>query len=419
MDYDVCIIGAGWAGFNAALKASYLKKKVCVAECGEIGGTCLNRGCIPTKSFVYNSQSGTSFADIARLKNETVARLRSGMDYLIKSKKIDCFNGKAIIKKDGSVAIGQDKVVKPKYVLIATGSRPKELPSLKFDHNKIISSDDALSLEAVPNKLLIVGGGAIGCEFASIFKRLGSDVTIIEMMQQLLPGVDSQTAKKLQSIFQKSGIKVILGADAVSSDGYDKVLVAVGRTPVIESIWDDSLSIKTEKGAICVDRELKTNKANIFAAGDCIGGYMLAHIASYEGELAVNNMFLKPQKRDYTVVPSSVFTSPEVSSIGLSEDEARNFGADFKTVIVHFLSIGMAHVKKSTDGFAKVVLEKKTGRVLGASIIGSEASELINSFSIIIKNKITAFDLRNTIFAHPSISEILGEVAKVFEYDSV
>lgn len=415
MDHDVCIIGAGWAGFNAARAAAKLGKKACIVEEREIGGTCLNRGCIPTKAFVHYSKSGLSLGDIRKKKDEVVARLRDGMSYLVKSNKIDYFQGKALVKKDGSVSIGTDNI-KPKFILLATGSVSKDLPGLKIDHEKIISSDDMLSLDAVPKKLLVVGGGVIGCEFASIFARLGSIVTIVEITGQLLPGLDAQVSKKLLAAFQKAGINVLLGKAPQDLDikGFDKVLLSVGRRAVIEGLWEDGVDIKVDKGFIAVDRDLKTASPNIFAAGDCIGGYMLAHVASYEGELAVNNMFEKPQKRDYSVIPSSIFTAPEVGSVGLSEEEAKHFGASYKASSVHFLSVGMSHICGDTQGFAKVIVDTKSGKILGAAIIGLQATELVNIFSVLIKNNITIFELKKTIFAHPSVSEIVAEVAKTF-----
>ncbi len=416
MNYDLCIIGAGWAGFNAALKAAKLGKKVCLIEEREIGGTCLNRGCIPTKALVAYSKQGMKFSEIQKKKEDVVQRLRAGISSLIKSNKIDYIQGKAKIESANSVSVDQDKKIESEFILIATGSIPRGLPQWKFDHEKVISSDDVLNLEEAPKKILIVGAGAIGCEFASIFRRLGSEVVLVEVCPQLLPGLDSQVSKKLYQSFQKAGITIHLGKKLEDFDinDYDKVLLAVGRMSLIEGLCSDSLGIKTEKGNILVDRELRTDVENIFAAGDCIGGYMLAHVASYEGELAVENMFLEPQKRDYSVIPSSVFSSPEVGSVGISEEEAKQFGAEYKVSTVHFLSVGMAHILGDTQGFAKVIVETKTGRIFGASIIGLQATELINSFSILMKNKIPIDDLKKTIFAHPSVSEIIAEAAKTF-----
>lgn len=442
MNYDVCVIGAGWAGFNAALRAARLGKKVCLIEEKEIGGTCLNRGCIPTKAFVHYSKLGLPFVEIQKKKNDVVGRLREGMSYQLRVHKIDYQHGKAKIDTRGQLSLNGDQKIASPFILIATGSSPCDLPNLKIDHQRVIFSDDVLNLTEIPKKILIVGGGVMGCEFACIFKRWGVEVAIVEIMPQLLPGFDAEVSKKLQQFFQKAGIEVHLGKKiedlltfrkpmdtpspttvmypllsetSVSLDGFDKVLLAVGRRAATEGIWEKGLNISLKKGFIDVDSELRTNVPHIFSAGDCIGGYMLAHVASYEGELAVSNMFLKPQKRDYTAIPYSVFTSPEVASIGISEEQAKQAGIAYKTNTVHFLSVGMAHIFEDTQGFVKVIVEEKTGRILGASMIGLQATELVNAFSILMKNNVTVSGLKNTIFAHPSISEILGEVAKAFD----
>jgi dihydrolipoamide dehydrogenase len=416
MDYDLCVIGAGWAGFNAAISASKLGKKACLIEVDEVGGTCLNKGCIPTKALVQYSKQGLSFPEIQKKKTDVIQRLKSGMAYVCKTAGIDYLEGKAKIVSPDTVLVGPDKNIKTKFILVATGSVPRGLPTIKFDHTHVISSDDVLVLDAVPKKMLIIGGGVIGCEFACIFKRLGAEVTIVEICPQILPGLDSQVSKKLQQSLQKSGIDIQVGADCAKFDlkSYDKVLVSVGRAGVGEGLFEKGVEVKLEKGFICADSELRTAVRNIFAAGDCIGGIMLAHVASYEGELAVANMFLKPEMRDYSAVPSSVFTAPEAGSIGASEDDARKSGVDYKASTVHFLSVGMAHVLEDTQGFAKVLVDKKTGCIIGASIIGLHATELINIFSVVMKNKIPIDDLKKTIFAHPSVSEIVAEVAKNF-----
>jgi len=417
MVYDLCVIGAGWAGFNAAQRASKLGKKVCLIEDKEIGGTCLNRGCIPTKAWVAYSKQGSSFSDIQTKANQIIERLRQGMQFVLKSQAIDYFNGKAKIVSRDTVRVGQDRQIKTKYILIATGSAPRELPDLKFDHQKINSTDDILSWKQLPKNLLIIGGGVIGCEFATIFKRLGVEVTILEIESQLLPGIDAQLSKKLVQVFQKTGIKVELQKkhDQIDLNNFDKILLSVGRKPLLDGLWEEDCCIKTEKDCIVVDNELRTNVSNIFAAGDCIGGYMLAHVASYEGELAVKNMFAKREKKDYSVVPVSIFTSPEVASVGISEEKTKLFVDEYRTATINYLSIGMAHIFGDTQGFAKVIVEARRGRILGASIIGLEATELVNIFSIMIKNKLTIKDLRKTVFAHPSISEIIAEVAKALE----
>ena len=416
MDYDLAVIGAGWAGFNAALSAAKLGKSVYLIESKEMGGTCLNRGCIPTKAFLQYSKKGLSFSEIKKKESEIVQRLATGMAFLAKNQKIDYVFGKAKIEADGNISIGSDKRFRPKFILIATGSVPADLPQLKIDHQKVISSDDVFGLESIPKKILIVGGGVIGCEFACFFNRQGAQVAIVEIAEQLLPGIDSEVSKKLLQCLQKMGISVFLNkkVEELDLNSYDKILLAVGRRALVFDLWDEKLGIKTEKNGVVVDRELRTGVRNIFAAGDCIGGYMLAHVASYEGELAVSNMFLKRALRDYSAVPSSIFTTPEIGVIGFSEDELKKIGADYKVSKVHFLSVGMAHILEDTQGFVKVIAENKTGRILGATMIGIQATELVNFFSLAMKNKLSIMDLRKTIFAHPSISEIIREVAKEY-----
>jgi len=408
MKYDLCVIGAGWAGFNAALSAAKLGKKVCVIEEKEIGGTCLNKGCIPTKALLQYSKQCSDILEIQKKKNEVVTRLKQGMSYMLKASKVEFIQGKAKIAGKDRVLVGPDnKEISAKFILVATGSAPKDLPNVKIDHKRIISSDDCLELAQSPKKFLIIGAGAIGCEFACIFNRLGSEVTIVEIAAEILPGIDTQVSKKLHQALTRAGIAIYTDKkiEGFDLEQYDKVLLSVGRRAVnIEGFGD-----------ISADRELKTSMPGVYAAGDCIGGYMLAHVASYEGELAIRNMFLKPEKRDYTVVPSSVFTTPEAAAIGITEEEAKKFGVAYKAKTVHFLSVGYAHILENTDGFVKVIAEEKTGRILGASMIGIQATELVNIFSLLMKNKIPIGGIKNAILAHPSISEILTEIAKAFD----
>ncbi|QAT16820.1 dihydrolipoamide dehydrogenase of 2-oxoglutarate dehydrogenase [Candidatus Velamenicoccus archaeovorus] len=416
MTYDLSIIGAGWAGFNAAIAAARLGKTVCLIEENEIGGTCLNRGCIPTKVFVAESRKNSNLSEIQRRKTEVIARLSQGMNYLLKSHNITWVQGRGILLGPGAVSVGGKGEVKSKFVLLATGSEPKEISRNPFDRQRVVSSDDVLNWEVVPGTLLIVGGGFIGCEFASIFRRLGAQVTVVEMLDRLLPNMDEELGKKLAQAFQKQGIKVMLktGLEQADPDSYEKVLVAVGRKSRLEDVCASSCSLRAEKGAIDTDRTLATSMKHVFAAGDCVGGYLLAHVAAYEGELAVSNMFQKAQNRDYGAVPSSVFTTPEVSSVGLTEQEAKAFGADYETKTIFYLSLGMAHVLGDTQGFVKVVVDRRKKLILGASIVGLEAAELVNLFSVIIKNKIGIPDLKRTVFAHPSLSEIVSELARAF-----
>lgn len=416
MDHDLCVIGAGWAGFNAALTAARMGKSVCLVEEKEVGGTCLNRGCIPTKALLAYAKQGLPLNEIQKKKSCVVARLRQGMTHLLETHKVDYAVGRGFLEGDGTVSVPGRAPIKSRFVLLATGSEPKELPGISFDHKKILSSDDVFGLVELPERLLIIGGGVIGCEFASFFRKMGVAVTVLEATAQLIPGFDLQVSKKLEQAFDKQGIVVRCGAETDVSEfgNFDKVLLAVGRKSIAAGFWADGAGIKLERETIGVDRELKTGARSVFAAGDCIGGYMLAHIAGYEGELAVRNMFGKAEKRDYRVVPSSVFTTPEVSTIGVSEEEAKKFGVAYTSRTVHYLSIGMAHVQEETQGFVKVIVDEETRRIIGAHAIGLQAAELVNMFSVTMKNNISIEALGKTIFAHPSISEIVAEVARSF-----
>ncbi|MGE5279449.1 MAG: dihydrolipoyl dehydrogenase family protein [Deltaproteobacteria bacterium] len=414
--YDVCVIGGGWAGLNAALLASKRGKSVCLVEKDALGGTCLNRGCIPTKVFITQSKNGLSFPAMQEKRLAAVARLGKGVESLLRQAKVTVVRGRGRDIGPHSIAVEGGESIDAGAVIIATGSRPRALPQLPLDGKKLISSDDFFSLSELPGNWLVVGGGVIGCEFACFLRRMGCSVTVCELLPRLLAGFEADVSRRLQQEMAKSGITVLVGQKVEELDlgAYDKVLLAVGREPVLDGLWADTAALGTEKGFISADRQGRTTVPSIYAAGDCIGGYLLAHVAAYEGELAAANACGDAEKRDYAAVPASVFTAPEAGAVGLTEAEARTFGAACQARTVHFLSVGMAHVREETAGFVKVIAEEGSGRVLGAHIIGPEASELVNIFSLIVKNKMTVKDIRHTIFAHPSISEVIGEIARAF-----
>ncbi|MCX5710555.1 MAG: FAD-dependent oxidoreductase, partial [Candidatus Omnitrophica bacterium] len=347
---------------------------------------------------------------IQERKDKIVQLLRSGMQ--AKLKDIDLLTGTASIISHDKIRVGNQDI-ETRNILIATGSRPFELPQLKFDGKKIISSNEALNLKEVPVKLLIVGGGVIGCEFASLYSNLGSQVTIAEKMPQLLPGIDSEIAKKIEIIFKKKKIAVNTNIDAstLKQSDFDLILVCVGRSPNNESLNLQNIGLKLDKGKIIVDGYLRTNIPNIFAAGDCTGKFMLAHYAAYQGEIVAENI-ANPQslkKADNAVVPSCIFSDPEIASVGVNEEEARNKGIKVSVKKFDFLASGMARIIDEAEGFIKTVCESKTGRVIGASIIGSKATELISVFGLAISNNLTAEQVKHTIFAHPSLSESIRE----------
>lgn len=425
--YDLTIIGAGWAGFNAAIKAKELGLKVCVIEKSQIGGTCLNLGCIPTKTLIQSAKvyclvkksqafgvevinPKIDFLKIQERKEKIIQQLRQGMQGLFKD--IDYIVSEAEILSNDEIRAGAQNI-KTRHILIACGSRPTQLAAFKFDDKRIISSDCILNLKEIPDSLLIIGGGVIGCEFASLFSTLGTQVTIAEIMPQLLPGEDRETAKKIETIFKKKGIKVNTNTDAKTLDFkiYSLILVCVGRTPATLNLGLEKLGMKLEKDRIIVDEELKTSIPNIYAAGDCAGKIMLAHFAAYQGRVAAQNIASPDnhRKADNLNIPNCIFTDPEIASVGLSEDKAAAAGMDINVHRFDFLGSGMARILGETEGFIKIISDKKSEEVKGASIIGPRATELIASLAIAVTNRLKIPQIKNTVFAHPTLSESIYE----------
>jgi len=428
--YDLAIIGAGWAGFNAALRAKELGLKVCLIERAQIGGTCLNLGCIPTKALIQSAKifalakkSSTfgveitnpkiDFLKIQERKEKIIQQLGLGMQFMLKG--IDFLNQGAQILSPEELKVGT-QTINAKSILIAIGSSSIELPFLKFDGKRIVSSDQILNLKEIPVSLLIIGGGVIGCEFANLFSVLGSRVEIVEKMPQLLPGEDTEIAKRTEAVFKKKGIKVNTNTDAatIDSKGYTLILVCVGRAPQTKDLGLEEIGIKLEKGKVFVDDYLKTNIPNIYAAGDCTGKLMLAHFAAYQGIVVAENLANpdNPKISDSSKVPNCIFTDPEIASIGLNEEEAKNRGIDVEIKRFDFLGSGMARILDETDGFIKIISDKNTKELLGASIIGPKATELIGILTLAVQNRLKIPQVLNTIFAHPTLSESIHEALR-------
>lgn len=425
MDYDLAVIGAGWAGFNAAIMARELGLRVCLIEKDQIGGTCLNKGCIPTKALIQSVKALSkkphifgiepmsqkiNFIKVCERKERIIQQLQNGLQFLLKG--VDFLNQEAKIVSNEEIKAG-NQMLKTKYILIATGSSPIELETFKFNSKNILSSNDILNLKEIPDSLLVIGGGVIGCEFASLFSGLGTKVTVVEKMSQLIPGGDSEVAKKLESIYKKKGIKVYTNTDARSLDlkEYSLTLVCVGRKPDIEGLGVESIGLNMENNKIVVDEYLRTNMDNVFAAGDCTGKILLAHFAAYQGRIASSNI-ANPgnlKKADNTNIPNCIFTDPEIASVGLNEEKAKNRGIDIEVNKFDFQGCAMARILDETDGFIKIISDKKTGLILGSAIIGPRATELISVLTLAISCGINTSQIRNTIFAHPTLSEIISE----------
>ncbi|MDD5196529.1 MAG: FAD-dependent oxidoreductase, partial [Candidatus Omnitrophica bacterium] len=382
--YDLAIIGAGWAGFNACLKAKQSGLKVVLIDKSLLGGTCLNLGCIPTKTLIQSAKvfnlvkkssdfginvSGPTvdFLKIQERKDRIIQQLRSGMQQMLKN--IDYLTGQARLVSSQEIRV-LEKTIRARNVLIATGSKPYELAQFKFDARKTLSSNEIISLKEIPGSLLIIGGGVIGCEFAGLFSQLGAKVTVVEKMPQLLPGEDREVAKKIETVFKKKGIKVNTSSDAAAFNpvDFDIILVCVGRKAQTENLGLEETGVNLDKGAIAVDDYLKTNINNIYAAGDCTAKIMLAHFASYQGISAVFNLAYPDKLKPATssCVPSCIFTEPEIASVGLSEDKARLLGRHIDIHRFDFLGSGMARILGETEGLIKIISDVKTGVVLGA-----------------------------------------------------
>lgn len=444
-EYDVLIIGAGPGGYTAALRAAQKGLKTAVVEKDHLGGVCLNWGCIPTKvlletakhlnSIKSSEEFGIKVTDfqvdplrIWQRKNRVVEGLRRGIEYLFKARGVNFINGKARLVDKNTVEVISDSAttqLKAKNIIIATGSLPFELPNVKFNHKNVLSSDDILELNYIPKSLVIVGGGVIGCEFASFFSSLGTNITIVELLDSLLPQEDREISKMLETYFKKKGVivktktgleSVILenGLKVSLSDGTkintELILICVGRKPNSANLGLERENIVTgDKGWIATDDYLRTNCKNIYAIGDVTGKILLAHMATRQAEIAVGNILGQDRAINYSVVPNCIFTFPEIASVGLNENKAKELGIDYGTGKFPFRALGKANVTGEVEGFLKLLIDKKNEEVLGAHIIGPEATELITTLTLAIENKLKAGDIADTIYAHPTFSEIIPE----------
>ena len=426
--YDLAIIGSGPCGYVAGIRAAQLGLKTCIFEKDKIGGVCLNWGCIPTKalsasaSALYNIERSAEFGinvkgleidflKVCERKETIVKKLSMGVEMLLKARKLEIIKEKAEIKSPTLIKTASLEI-EAKNILIATGSIPFELPALPFDHNNILSSSDILELKSIPKSLTIVGGGVIGCEFASIFRSFGSEITIIEAMPQLLPNEDEEIARKLEQLFKKRGIKVLTNTKIDKANDGEKTFICVGRSPNSKGLGIEALGMETDRGWIKADNLFRTNLKNVYAAGDIKGGMLLAHLASKEGISAIEGICGNKYPIDYNVVPSCIFTHPEIASVGLNEKIAKNKGMNIKARKFLFSAIGKSHVLGETDGFIRLVVDNTSDKILGAQIIGPHATELIAEISVCVQFGVTSEKLASVIHAHPTLSEIICEVSE-------
>ncbi|MBN1916854.1 MAG: dihydrolipoyl dehydrogenase [Verrucomicrobia bacterium] len=451
-DYDVVVIGSGPAGYAAAFRAAQLGGRVAMVEKDLVGGTCLNRGCIPTKSLLeatavldhmnhaetFGLACDNPRPDMVKLierKERHVAKLRGGVEQVAKGLGIEIVRGTGTLAGQRKVSVaGNDGGVREltaKAIIIASGSEPLELKALPFDHMTVLSSTSILELREVPGSLLIIGGGYIGCEFATVFASLGTKVTIVEMLNQLLPGQDVRIGRTIQAAFKKRAMALHLetkvekldvdkrGATATLSNGEtikaDKVLVSVGRKLNADGLGLETMGIRTEKagpggaGRILVDDYLETNIPGIYAVGDVIGNWLLAHVGHHEGLVAAENAMGGMSKMDYRAVPAGVYTRPEIAMVGLDQARATEAGREVITGRFPFGAAAKAVVADEPDGFVQIVADAKTKQILGVQIVGPHATDLISEAALLVQTEATLNELVETIHPHPTLSEALME----------
>lgn len=453
-DYNVVIIGGGTGGYVAAIRASQLGLKVAVVEKGKLGGTCLHYGCIPTKALLRSAEVyaqtkdadtygviapevGLNFSKVQARKEEITDRLFKGVQHLMKKGKIDIYDGTGSIlpSKDVLVVLNNgdgETTLTTENILIGTGSRPRTLPGLEIDGKYVLTSDDALKMEELPQSMIVVGGGVIGMEWASLLADFGVQVTVIEFADRILPTEDKDVSKEVQRIMKKKGIKFFTSAMVLPEtleigEGVsvmaeykgkntpftaEKMLVSVGRAPNTEGVGLENISIELNRIFIKTNEFYQTNVANIYAIGDVIGGLQLAHVASHEGIIAVEHMAgQNPKPLDPTLVPKCVYCSTEIASVGLSEDEAIAKGYTVKTGKFSFRAIGKALVFGDSDGFVKFVVEEGTNKLLGAHMVGAHVTDMITEAGLALVLNATSMDIAHTIHPHPTLSEAIGEAA--------
>ena len=452
-EIDIVIIGGGPGGYVAAIRAAHLELNIVLVEKDKLGGVCLNRGCISTKALVSTGEilnnikhanefgigvEGVSldFAKVMNRKEKITRRLTSGIEQLMKANQIRVIYGEGNILEPGVVEVvnaeGEKEIIKTKNIIIATGSSVMKLPIPGLEIEGVITSDGALTLQKLPAQLLIIGGGVVGIEFAGIFNAFGVEVTVVEMLPQILPPIDEEISQRLSLILKRRGIKVLTNSKveeikktnhnlevtmSTPEEGNlrlltEKVLLSAGRIPDFGNIDIKRLVIKLDGKAIKVDEKMKTNIPGIYAIGDVVGKIMLAHVASAQGKVAVENIAGIERSMDYRAVPNCVFSMPEVASVGLTEKKAREKYSQVKISKFPYMANGKALAMGETEGLVKIVANEDTFEILGLHILGAHASDLIAEGTLALSMEATAEEIIDTIHAHPTLAEIIAESAE-------
>ncbi len=460
-EYDLVVLGGGTGGYVAAVRASQLGLKTAIVESGKLGGTCLHKGCIPSKALlrsaevfkqtkeadtfgIETAEPTLNFFKVQERKQSIIDTLHQGVQGLMKKGKIDVYEGYGRIlgpsifsPSAGTISVElnngeENPMLIPKNVLVATGSSPRTLPGLDVDEQYVMTSDEALSMEELPNSIVIVGGGVIGIEWASMLADFGVEVTVLEYLDRILPTEDKEVSKEMTRLMKKKGIKIVTGAkvmpDTLNKENgveiqaerkgenqtykSDRMLVSVGRSPNVTNIGLENTDIETENGAIKTNHYYQTKESHIYAIGDVIGGMQLAHVASHEGIIAVEHMAGEsPMPMDMEQVPTCIYSNPEVASVGLTEEQAKEQGYEVKTGKFSFKAIGKALVHGETDGFVKIVANKDNEDLLGVHMVGPHVTDMISEAGLAKVLDATPWEVAHSIHPHPTLSEVMGEAA--------
>ena len=457
LNYDLVIIGGGPGGYVAAIRASRQGARVALVEKEFIGGVCLNWGCIPTKAMIRSAEIYHEVQDarkfginidgdisidlpsVIKRKDRVVRRLVKGIEVLLKNENVDIYNGIGLLSQPGQVQVelddGEEQILGAKNIIIATGSKTASLPIPGIDLPGVITSREALDLEEMPEKMVVIGGGVIGMEFAFLYANMGVEVTVIEFENSIVPDADNDITDELAKLARNKKINIHTSSQAkkiAETEGRnnnmlvafeeegeekyiitDKVLVAVGRLPNLPGIDTESLGLELndKRGGIKVDDHMRTSVDGIYAIGDVTDKILLAHVASHQGIVAADNITGSDHKMDYKAVPSAIFTDPEVATVGMSEKDAKKAGINYVVGRFPFSANGKVMAMGERRGFVKIIKEEESGQVIGAGIIGLHATDLIATLTLAVNKNLTAHEIAETIHAHPTTAEVIHEAA--------